>query len=284
MNVLPQGIVNLPRTFVTSKKMRQILLLLLGILILFAYSPLYAEDYVVGDSDVLKIMVYDHPDLTTVARISGEGTILFPLLGQVKVSGLSVSQVSAKLAELLSDGFIVSPQVTIFIDDFRSQKATLIGQVNKPGLYELKGRTTFLELLSKAGDLARDAGDKAIIKRKPASPDGKENVITLDLKRLIAKGDTSLDIPIYDGDSIYIIKAGLIYVTGEVRKPDAYKYEEGTTVLKAITTAGGFSDKAAQGRVKIIRIEDGKEETYTRVKMDEPVQPNDVIVVPESFF
>lgn len=264
--------------------MKYLLAILLGTTILFAFSPLYAEDYVVGESDVLKIMVYDHPDLTTVARISGEGTILFPLLGQVKISGLSVSQVSAKLAELLSDGYIVSPQVTIFIEDFRSQKATLIGQVNRPGLYELKGRTTFLELLSKAGDLARDAGDKAIIKRKPLSPETKESVITLDLKRLIAKGDTSLDMPIYDGDSIYIIKAGLLYVTGEVKKPDAYKYEEGTTVLKAITTAGGFSDKAAQGRVKIIRTVDGKEETLTRVRMDEPVQPDDIIVVPESFF
>lgn len=254
------------------------------VLLLTAVQCAYGQDYVVGDGDLLRIMVYDHPDLTTTARIGGEGTIIFPLIGQVKVSGLTVSQVSKKLADLLSDGFIVSPQVSVFIEEYRSQKATIMGQVNKPGLYELKGYTTFLEVLSKAGDLAKDAGDKAVIKRKSDSGDKKEKTITIDLKRLIELGDTSQDIPILDGDSIYVIKAGVFYITGEVKKPDAYKFEEGTTVLKAITMAGGFTDKASTGRVKIIRKVKGKEEVIERVKMDEPVAPDDVIVVPESFF
>lgn len=244
----------------------------------------FAQDYVVGDGDLLKITVYDHPDLSATARVSGEGIILFPLIGQAKISGLTVAQISKKLADLLSDGYIVSPQVTVFIEEFRSQKATIMGQVNRPGLYELKGYTTFLELLSKAGDLTKDAGDKAVIKRKADSQDKKESIITIDLKRLVGMGDTSLDMPVVDGDSIYIVKAGLFYVTGEVKKPDAYKFDEGTTVLKAITMAGGFSDKASTGKVKIIRKVKGKEEIMERVKMDEPVLPDDVIMVPESFF
>jgi len=244
----------------------------------------FAQDYVVGEGDVLRITVYDHPDLSTTARISGEGTILFPLIGEVKVSGLSVSQLSERLAGLLSDGYIISPQVAIFIEDFRSQKATIMGEVNKPGLYELKGNTTFLEVLSKAGDLTKNAGDKAIIKRKANPSDKKEKIITIDLKRLVEMGDTSQDVPVLDGDSIYIIKAGLFYVTGEVKKPDAYKFEEGTTVLKAVTMAGGFSDKAATGRVRIIRKIKDREELLEKVKMDESVLPDDVIIVPESFF
>lgn len=267
-----------------NKQMKKFPIIITGIFILLLVPRAYALDYIVGEGDILKITVYDNPDLTTTARVSGEGTILFPLIGQVKTSGMSVSEVSKKIAEMLSDGYIVSPQVAVFIEDFRSQKATVIGQVNRPGLYELKGRTSFLELLSKAGDLTKDAGDNAVIKRKSESPDQKENIITIDLKRLIEKGDTSLDVPILDGDSIYIIKAGLFYVTGEVKKPDAYKYEEGTTVLKAITMAGGFTDKAAANRVKIIRNVNGKEDTLLRVKMEEPILPNDVIVVPESFF
>jgi polysaccharide export outer membrane protein len=106
----------------------------------------------------------------------------------------------------------------------------------------------------------------------------------VDLKGLIERGDTSLDIQIMDGDSVYISKAGVFYVTGEVKKPDAYKYEEGTTVIKAVTMGGGFTDRASKGRVKIIRKVRGKEEILERVKMDEPVMPDDVIVVPESFF
>lgn len=246
--------------------------------------PLFAQDYVVGEGDVLKIMVYDHPDLTTVVRVGGEGSVLFPLIGQVKIAGLTVPEVSGRLAGLLSQGYIVSPQVTVFIEEFRSQKATIMGQVNRPGLYELKGYTTFLELLSKAGDLTKDAGDRAIIKRKGEGPDKREKVITIDLRRLIAMGDTTQDTPILDGDSIYVIKAGVFYVTGEVKKPDAYKHEEGTTVLKAITMAGGFTDKASTGRIRIIRKSQGREETIEKVRLDEPVLPDDVVVVPESFF
>jgi polysaccharide export outer membrane protein len=158
-----------------------------------------------------------------------------------------------------------------------------MGQVNKPGLYMLKGHTTFLELLSKTGGLTDDAGKTAIIKRK-STPGENEKKITIDLRKLLEEGDTSLDIEIMDSDSIYIAKAGVFFVTGEVQKPSAYKYEDGTTVVKAITMAGGFSDKAATGRVKIIRKANDKEKIIKKVNMDEPVLPDDVIVVPESFF
>lgn len=259
--------------------LKRIICLLVVIFFFNGYSS--AQDYIVGEGDVLKITVYEHPDLTIVARVSGDGNIIFPLLGQVRVEGLTVSEVSEKIARLLSDGYIVDPQVTVFIQEFRSKKATIMGEVNNPGLYQLQGDTTFLELISKAGGLTKDAGERAIIKRKTSKGN---KVITIDLKKLIEEGDTSLDINIQDGDSIYISRAGVFYVTGEVKKPDAYKYEEGTTVIKAITMAGGFTDKASTSRVKIIRKKDGKEFVLEKVKMDEPVMPDDVIVVPESFF
>jgi polysaccharide export outer membrane protein len=255
------------------------------IILIFSISSIsFAQDYIVGEGDVLKITVYDHDDLTTTARVSGDGAIVFPLIGQVEVKGLTLSQISKEISALLADGFVVDPQVNIFIQEFRSKKTFIMGEVNKPGIHVLHGNTTFLELLSEAGGLTKDAGEKAIIKRKSNPSDKKESIITIDLKSLMEKGDTSLDIPIMDGDSIYITKAGVFYVTGEVRKPDAYKYEEGTTVIKAITMGGGFSDKASKGRVKIIRKVHGKEEVIENVNMDEPVLPDDVIVVPESFF
>jgi len=244
-------------------------------------SQVFPQDYVVGDRDVLRITVYDQPDLATIARVSGEGTIFFPLIGEVKVSGLTIPQIAAKLSEMLANGYIVNPQVNVFVEEFRSKKVTAIGEVSRPGLYELPGQTTFLELLSRAGGLTKDAGDKAIVKRKV---DHGEQSFTIDLKRLVEKGDTSADMNLQDGDSIYIQKAGFFYVSGEVKKPDAYKYEEGTTVLKAITMAGGFTDKAAEKRIKIKRKEGEKEKTLEKVGLDEVVMPDDVIVVPESFF
>jgi len=104
--------------------------------------------YVVGEGDVLKITVYDHPDLETKVRVNGDGQILMPLLGHVDVAGLTVSQISKKLAKMLADGYLVNPQVNVFIEEYGSKKAVILGMVNKPGLYELKGPTTLLELIS----------------------------------------------------------------------------------------------------------------------------------------
>lgn len=254
------------------------------ILSVLAGGSALAQDYRVGEGDVLKVTVYDHDDLTTTSRVSGDGFIDFPLIGHLEVKGLTIAQITDKISSLLSDGYVVNPQVTIFIQEFKSKKAFIIGEVKNPGLYVLPGQTTFLALLSEAGGLNKDAGDKAIIKRKTGASENKEDILTVDLKDLIEKGDTSLDVMIADGDSVYVTKAGVFYVTGEVKKPDAYKCDEGTTVIKAITMAGGFSDKASKGRVKIVRKVDGKEEVLEKVKMDEPVLPDDVIIVPESFF
>ncbi|OGW38104.1 MAG: periplasmic polysaccharide biosynthesis/export protein [Nitrospirae bacterium RBG_13_39_12] len=265
---------------IINKKFFLAVILLLFWMVCFSF----AQDYVVGEGDVLRITVYDHEDLTTIARISADEAITFPLIGQVEVKSMTLSQISQKISELLSDGYIVDPQVNIFIEEFRSKKTFIMGEVNKPGIHILHGTTTLLELLSEAGGLTKNAGDKAILKRKASPSDKNEKIIEIDLKKLIEKGDTSLDIPIMDGDSFYITKAGVFYVTGEIKKPDAYKYEEGTTVIKAITMAGGFTDMASEGRVKIIRKVSGKEEVIDRAKMDEPILPDDVIVVPESFF
>ncbi len=253
-------------------------ILLIVLIFILPTDVVFSQDYRVGEGDVLKITVYEHNDLTTVARVSGKGTIMFPLIGEVRVEGLTTIEIAKRISELLADGYIVDPQVSVFIQEYRSKKATIMGEVERPGLYELRGETTFLELLSKAGGLTRDAGSKAIVKRKNGE------IVSIDLKRLIEGGDTSLNITITEGDNIYIPKAGVFYVTGEVKKPDAYKYEKGTTVIKAITMAGGFTDKAAIGRVKIIRNMDGREVVLEKVKMDEPILPDDIIIVPESFF
>lgn len=267
-----------------SAIIKRIIQIALAFLFLLAV-PAFSQDYIIGEGDVLKITVYDHDDLTTIARVSGEGVIIFPLIGQIQVKGLTLTQISEKIASMLADGYIINPQVNIFIQEFRSKKAFIMGEVAKPGLYVLPGQTTFLALLSEAGGLTKNAGDKAIVKRKSNTPGQTENIFYIDLKRLIEKGDTSVDINIADGDSIYITKAGVFYVTGEVKKPDAYKYEDGTTVIKAITMSGGFTDKASRSKVKIIRKKgDNEEEVLEKVKMDEPVLPDDVIVVPESFF
>lgn len=255
------------------------------LLLAFMFLPLlvHAQEYTIGEGDVLNINVYENKDLSTTVRVSSDGTIRVPLLGEIQVEGLTVSKVSAKIERLFADGYLVAPQVDVFISEHRSKKAVILGQIRSPGQYELRGKITFLEFISTAGGLTADAGSTATIKR--ISDGGKEKEqIVISLQDLINTGDTSQNITIQDNDSIYISKAKTYYVSGEVNKPDSYKYEPDLTVIKAITMAGGFSKIAARNKVKIIRTINGEKNIFENVNMDEPLLPNDVIVVPESFF
>jgi polysaccharide biosynthesis/export protein len=242
------------------------------------------QDYIVGGADVLAVTVYDNEDLNTVARVSSEGAIIMPLIGRVKVAGLKVSTVVKQITAMYADGYLVDPQVTVFVQEYRSSKATVLGEVNQPGLHELRGSISFLEVISKAGGFTHEAGNIAIVKRQKNGQGADQDVIAINLKKLVEQGDLSLDIPIQNGDRIYIRKAPVFYVSGQVRKPDAYKLDQGTTIIKAITLAGGFTDKAAPARVKIVRKVNNREEISEQVNMDTLVRPEDVIVVPESFF
>ncbi|MEZ4599279.1 MAG: SLBB domain-containing protein [Syntrophotaleaceae bacterium] len=242
------------------------------------------SDYRVGEGDVLQIMVYGNPDLTTTARVSGKGTILFPLIGEVGIDGLTISQVAQKVAGRLEKGYILNPQVSVFVQQFGSQKATIMGEVTTPGLYELSGVTTLMELISKAGGVTDDAGDTVTIRRKnPATPN-KDEVMTISLTNLMEKNDGGPKPTIRGGDSVFVAKAGVIYVTGQVKNPAAYKLEPGTSVIKAVTMAGGFTELASQRRIQIIRKIQGQEKLMEKVPLHTLVEPDDVIVVPESFF
>ena len=251
--------------------------------ILFFSHGLYAKDYRIGEGDLLKISVYEHKDLSTE-----DGRITFPLIGDVIVDKLTAPEVEKRLAKLLEDGYIKKAHVTVFIEEYKSKKVTVLGEFEKPGLMELTGESTLLEVISSAGGVTSDAGEVLSIQRtsSEADPSGtaKDITIEVDLKRLLEEGDVSVNISVQDGDSIYVAKAAFVFVTGEVKDPGAYKITKGLTVLKAITLAGGFTDKAWKGRTKIIRTSDAGTEETNKVGMDELVMAEDVLLVPESFF
>lgn len=242
-----------------------------------------SEEYLVGVGDILKISVYDHPDLDTISRVSGNGNIHIPLIGNVNVKNISTEQLSIKLEHLFADGYLVNPKVNVFVEEFRSKKAIILGKVRRPGLYELSGPTTLLELISKAGGLTNDASNSATIKRSDLSGKNK-NLITVDLVTLLEHGDVSQNIMLQNEDSVFIAKAGMAYVTGEVKKPNAYKVEKDSTILKFVTIAGGFTGKAAENRIKLIRIINGHKNELKNVSMDTKIKTDDIIIVPESYF
>ncbi len=259
-------------------------IIFIGVLLLLVFGYKYkalAQDYLVGPGDVLSISVYDNDDLKTRVRVSTNGTIVMPLLGQVNVNKMSVSAITKKLTNLLANGYIVNPQVNVFVDEFRSKKVVVLGSVRSPGLIELNGPTSFLELISKAGGFDKDAGDTATIKRKV---NGKTSVIVINLVSLVKGGDMSQNVQINDEDTVYIASAGMCYVTGEVQNPGTYPCGEGSTVLKLVALAHGFTGKASKSSVNIVRMVNNKKKVLEDVNLDAPVKHNDVIVVPESFF
>ena len=242
------------------------------------------SDYQIGPGDVLKITIYDHPDLMTVARVDNEGYILFPLAGRLRVGGLSTAAASRTIATKLDGEYIVNPQASVFVEEFRSKKVFIIGEVVRPGLYELSGPTTLLELVSKAGGLTRGAGRNATIRRILSSGGEGDKSIEVNIADLLQSGAESVDVPLMDGDSVTVTKAAVIYVTGQVNRPSAFTIEPDTTVIKVISMAGGFTPLAAQGKIKIIRKINGREQVLEKVPLHEKLMPEDVMVIPESFF
>jgi len=259
--------------------------ILLIVTFLCVSLPVLAEEYIIGEGDLLKISVYDNLDLSTDSRVSGDGKITMPLIGEVIVTGMTAAGAQEIIAARLADGYIKKPQVSVFISEYKSKKVTTLGEFTKPGLVELRGNSTLMEVISNAGGITVNASETLIIKRTILKADGtsEDTMINVDLVRLLEKGDISTNIMVKDGDSIYIPRAAFIYVTGEVKTPGAYKVTNGLTVLRSITLAGGFTQRAAKNSPTIVR-KSSEGEFSVAAHMEDLVKSDDIIVVPESFF
>ena len=252
------------------------------------------QDYSIGPEDVLKISVWDHPDLSLEeAAVSLEGYISFPLIGQVSVKGLTTSQVEKRLCRLLADGYIVNPQVRVAVAKFRSKLIFVLGEVRSPGAFPLtRNQMKLIEVISMAQGITQDAGRDAIIVRSqkkmkmgnphpiPIESAAKEELITANLAALL-EGDLTENLTVRAGDTIYIPRLKYFFIMGEVARPGKYILEEGTTVLKAIGIAGGLAPSGAQSKIKIFKERDGKKEEIA-AKTEDLVQAGDTVFVPRG--
>jgi polysaccharide export outer membrane protein len=243
-----------------------------------------ARDYLVGSQDVLKISVYEHPDLETTVRVSEDGRITFPLIGDLEVKNLSVQQIEKKIASRLSDGIIPNPQVTVFIEQFKGTRVTVMGEVTKPGQYEITGPTSVVEAISMALGMTENAGHTIMLfKKDSATQNPGYKRIAIDVDRLFKEGDLSLNVQLQNGDIIYVPKIDFFYIYGEVNRPGIYRIEKGLTVKRAISLAGGFTPKASKGRIEITRRHEGKD-IVKKADINESVKPDDTLMVKESIF
>jgi polysaccharide export outer membrane protein len=242
-----------------------------------------AEDYILGAGDTVRITVYGHPDLSTDARLSGSGTISFPLLGEVLLNGMTERQAEASIADLLEKGSIVkSPQVSVAVQQYESQQVAVLGKVNKPGKYSIDRGQTVLDLIAMAGGVASDGDDNTILVKSTKDAKAAEKVVNLN--GLIRGGDTPQSMQVSDGDIIYIPRTEMFYIYGQVRRPGSYRLEHSMTVMQALSVAEGLTDKGTERGLRIHRRDDnGKTQTLNAQLTDE-LKPNDVIYVRESLF
>ena len=250
-----------------------------------------AADYVIGPQDVLTIQVFDQQDLGGKYTVEADGTFSFPLIGRIKAGGLTLRAFETALKAKLADGYFKNPQVTVAVEQYRSQRVFVMGEVRQPGPVPLTGGMTLIEALARAGStLPTSSGEVTIVR----APQGAKGPITPDAAapgvqtfratiRDLESGQLKQNIELRDGDTIFVPRAELIYIFGQVKNPGSYGIQKDTTVLQALSLAGGVTPNGAMGRLKIVRIVNGQKKEL-KVKLTDIVLPGDTIIVPERYF
>lgn len=237
------------------------------------------EDYRLGAGDLLRIVVFDHDELSVDARISQTGNITFPLIGQIPVAGLSPREAELLLARrVMEGGFVKQPQVSVLVAEYQSQKVAVMGQVTKPGQYPLDASKKVLDVLAMAGGVLNDtAAEDATLVRA----DGSRAVV--DLQRLF-DGDPALNLPVQDGDTVFVPHAAQFYIYGQVQHPGQYRLIRNTTISQAISIGGGLTPRGTQRGAIVKRIDAKGKEHKVSVRDADVLQPNDVLMIKASLF
>jgi len=240
-------------------------------------------DYRLGPGDVIRIQVFQQPDLTVEARISENGVISFPLVGVIRVGGLSPTEVERLIAQRLTEGnFLKNPQVTLNVTQFRSQQVSVLGNVAKPGRYALETTGMRLsEVLALAGGVAPTGADQVMLMTMRS---GRVQRMEIDLVEMFTVGDLSRDVPLVAGDVVFVDRAPQFYVYGQVQRPGMYPLDRGITVAQAIAKGGGLTLRGTDKGVRVHRRFGSKTVQVLEPKLDDPVKPDDLIFVRESVF
>jgi polysaccharide biosynthesis/export protein len=262
---------------------RALLLLVCMAVFAAAHAQDAHQEYLLGAGDSIRVTVFQNPDLTLEARVSEKGTITYPLVGTLKLGGLTISAAERLIANALREGnFIKQPQVNILPLQIRSIQVSVLGQVGKAGRYPLETfNTRVSEMIAIAGGIAPGGGDLAIL---TGTRDGKPFRQEIDVPALFFDKKPDNDFPVAGGDVIYVPRAPVYYVYGEVQKPGSYRVERAMTLRQALAQGGGPTARGTERGLRIYRRgADGRVETLT-ADLNDPVLPDDVLYVGESLF
>ena len=263
--------------------------LFLSVLMLLAPVLAHAQlseaqrDYVLGPGDVVRVRVYQNQDLTLETRITESGAISYPLLGQVRLGGLSVPQAEKVIADGLKNGnFVRQPQVSILVTQVRGNQASVLGMVNRPGRYPIEQNGMRLsELLATAGGIAQGGSDQVVLS---GMRDRKPLRVVIDVPLLFAESGGVNDPVIANGDTVYVERMPMVYISGDVQRPGAMRLERDMTVLQGLASGGGLTQRGTEKGLRLHRRgADGKVQIL-QPGMNDPLQNGDVIHLRESLF
>ena len=244
-------------------------------------TPQTGEVYVIGPQDSLSIIVTDEADLTNKYRVDTDGAITMPYLNRVPVAGLTLAEAQVKIAQMLQAGYLRNPQVRVEVDQFKSRRVFVSGEVRTPGYVTMAGTTmTLLEALALAGSPTQNASNDIKVVH-PSKPGEKPNEpITVNRKELeLGRADITLQ----DGDIVNVPVAQRFFISGFVKNTGYYVLDSGTTVSQAIVLAGGLTDRGSDRRIKVGRLVNGKM-VELPADLTDKVLPNDEIKIPSRIF
>lgn len=236
----------------------------------------------IGMGDQVRISVFRNPELTTEARVSERGTVLFPMIGEVNLVGLTPSQAGTQIADKLRSGkYVVNPEVTVTMMQVNSRQVSVLGNVVKPGRYPMDSMNQRLtDFLASAGGVAATGSDAVTILTNRG---GKQEKIEVDLVDMFRSGDLTKNVALEPGDTIYVHKAPMVYVYGEVQKGGSFRLEPDMTVMQAIAMGGGITPRGTERGIKISRREGGNVRKID-ASLTDRIKADDVIYVRESLF
>ena len=251
-----------------------------------AASSSAAAEYRLGAGDVVRVVVYQNPDLTLETRVSETGVISYPLLGSVRIGGLAVSAAEKLIADGLKSGsFVKSPQVTLILLQVKGNQASVLGQVNRPGRYPIETTDMRMtDLLANAGGVAGTGADIVVLSGTRA---GKPYRLEIDLPNVFAPNNEqgrANDVIIQNGDVLWVDRAPLVYIYGEVQRPGPMRLERSMTVMQALAGGGGLNQRGTERGIRVHRKgADGKVQ-IVQPGMDDALKDGDVVYVKESLF
>ena len=245
--------------------------ILTGVFLLALAMPGLAQTEKLGPGDAIRVTVFQQPDLTTEARVTERGTVTLPLVGDVKVAGMSSAEAGKAIAAEFERGkFLKRPQVGVSIATLRSQQVSVLGMVARPGRYPLDDSSANLsEVIAAAGGISATGAETVTVRRA-----GKDHKVDILAKPFQLRG----------GDTVVVDKAPVFYIYGEVARAGAYRIEPNMTVMQAIASGGGITPRGSERRMKLRRTGPDGKVAESDAKLKDLVKADDVIYVRESLF